>query len=135
MNTKPVKGEVIYLSGPMTGYANFNYPKFVRIAKALRAKGHIVLNPATQIKPMTDEGKYITIKELHRRMETGEVSQAESWKWFLRGDIIAVVKKCNAIYLLKNHRNSRGARFERSVAKRLKFKEYEEGKENDLLKS
>ena len=119
--------EVIYISGPMSNYKSFNYPKFVRIAQELRAKGHKVLNPATQVKPMLPDGKVITIKELHRRMETGEISQEESWKCFLRGDVIALVKKCNAIYLLKNWKGSRGARFERSIAKRMKFKEYNEG--------
>mgnify|MGYP001769017350 CR=1 FL=1 len=36
----------IYLSGPMKGYANNNYPLFNRVASALRASGHVVYNPA-----------------------------------------------------------------------------------------
>lgn len=36
----------IYLSGPMTGLPDFNYPKFNEVAASLRAMGHIVYNPA-----------------------------------------------------------------------------------------
>lgn len=36
----------IYLSGPMTGYPEFNYPLFNKIAAQLRAEGHKVYNPA-----------------------------------------------------------------------------------------
>ena len=122
--------ELIYISGPMSGYSEFNYPKFVRVAKALRAKGHKVLNPATQVRPMLANGKTITIKELHRLMEIGEVSQKEAWLCFLRGDIIALAKKCNAIYLLKNYKDSKGARWELATAKKMGFKQYFEG---DLL--
>lgn len=37
---------VIYISGPMTGLPNFNYPKFNAVAAKLRAQGHRVYNPA-----------------------------------------------------------------------------------------
>lgn len=36
----------IYLSGPMRGYPDLNYPEFHRVAALLRAEGHIVYNPA-----------------------------------------------------------------------------------------
>ena len=36
----------IYLSGPMKGYPNHNYPLFNAAAKQLRAAGYIVYNPA-----------------------------------------------------------------------------------------
>lgn len=36
----------IYLSGPMTGYPDYNYPLFNAVAKGLREKGHDVYNPA-----------------------------------------------------------------------------------------
>ena len=36
----------IYLSGPMRGYADSNYPAFNAAAAKLRAVGHYVYNPA-----------------------------------------------------------------------------------------
>lgn len=36
----------IYLSGPMRGYPQSNYPLFHRVAGELRAEGHTVYNPA-----------------------------------------------------------------------------------------
>lgn len=40
------KGELIYLSGPMSGYPDFNYPLFNKVASELRAAGNVVYNPA-----------------------------------------------------------------------------------------
>ena len=36
----------IYLSGPMKGYPESNYPLFHKVSNILRHKGHIVYNPA-----------------------------------------------------------------------------------------
>lgn len=36
----------IYLSGPMKGYPESNYPLFHRVAAELRSYGHVVYNPA-----------------------------------------------------------------------------------------
>lgn len=36
----------IYLSGPMRGYPELNYPEFHRVSAALRSHGHRVYNPA-----------------------------------------------------------------------------------------
>jgi hypothetical protein len=38
--------KVIYLSGPMSGYPQANYPAFYTAAQKLRAEGHRVYNPA-----------------------------------------------------------------------------------------
>lgn len=38
--------EIIYLSGPMTGYPEYNFPLFNSTAKWLRESGHRVYNPA-----------------------------------------------------------------------------------------
>lgn len=36
----------IYLSGPMTGLPDYNYPTFHRVTSQLRQSGHRVYNPA-----------------------------------------------------------------------------------------
>ncbi|QWY83206.1 protein of unknown function DUF4406 [Rhizobium phage RHph_X2_24] len=43
MNTRK---RTIYLSGPMTGLPDLNYPRFHEVSAQLRADGHIVYNPA-----------------------------------------------------------------------------------------
>lgn len=42
---------VIYLSGPMTGLPEFNYPAFHAAARALRQAGYRVENPAENDPP------------------------------------------------------------------------------------
>lgn len=44
----------IYLSGPMTGLPDYNYPAFNQVAADLRAKGYTVENPAENPKPTSD---------------------------------------------------------------------------------
>lgn len=41
----------LYLSGPMTGYPELNYPLFCRTALKLRATGYSVVNPAETTPP------------------------------------------------------------------------------------
>ena len=40
------KTEIVYISGPMTGIAEYNFPLFNRVAAQFRADGYSVLNPA-----------------------------------------------------------------------------------------
>lgn len=44
--------ETVYLSGPMTGIKEYNYPLFNEVAADLRELGLIVLNPADNPEPL-----------------------------------------------------------------------------------
>ena len=120
----------IYLSGPMTGYKDYNYPKFERVTSQLKEKGYNIVNPSSGVMPMLIGGEEITVEELHKRVDEKTITDLEAWAVFMRGDIAKLVKDCNAIYLLKGWKGSKGARAEMSMAKTFKMKVFVEG---DLL--
>jgi hypothetical protein len=88
----------IYLSGPMTGLPDNNFPAFHAIAQALRDAGEDVVNPA-EINP----------------------DASLSWEECMRADIKALCD-CDAIYLLPGWEKSKGAHLELHVAHRLGLK-------------
>jgi len=88
----------IYLSGPMSGYDEYNFPLFNRVAKELRDEGHTVLNPAETL--------------------NGDTSQAYSD--YLRIDTIAIARS-KGIMMLPGWRRSRGACYEYLLAKSFKL--------------
>lgn len=85
----------IYLSGPMTGLPDLNFPAFNEAARVLRARGFDVVNPA-EINP--DAGM--------------------SWEQCMRADIKALCD-CDTIALLPGWEASKGAHLEVHVAHRL----------------
>ncbi|KIL35199.1 hypothetical protein SD71_16055 [Cohnella kolymensis] len=88
--------QVIYLSGPMSGIENLNFPEFNRIAQQLRGLGHKVINPAEVDQP---------VKE---------------WSACMRNDI-AELMKADTLALLKGWETSSGAGVEISIAAALKM--------------
>lgn len=46
MNTATERSAVVFISGPMSGIADFNRPEFNRVAQVLADAGMVVLNPA-----------------------------------------------------------------------------------------
>ncbi len=82
----------VYISGPMTGIENYNFPAFNRAAAILAMHGYDVENPA-------DKGVI------------------DGWEWadYLRYDL-RVLTLCDAIYRLPGWENSRGATLEVHVA-------------------
>ena len=87
----------IYLSGPMAGLPDHNYPAFFAAAAELRAAGHEVVNPA-ELNPEHDR----------------------PWVDCLRTDIRELCS-CEAIALLPGWENSKGANLELHVAHRLEM--------------
>lgn len=85
----------IYLSGPMTGIANHNFPLFNRWAETLRDIGHEVVNPA----------------------ENGS-ERGLSWEQYLRADIKSLCD-CDTLAYLPGWEASKGAMLEMHIAHRV----------------
>lgn len=85
----------IYLSGPMTGLPDLNFPAFHAAAAALRAKGCDVVNPA----------------EIN-------IDGEKTWHACMRADIKALCD-CDEIAMLPGWENSNGAHVELNLAHRL----------------
>ncbi len=86
--------ERLYVSGPMTGYPECNYPAFNEAARRLRAEGFVVDNPA---EVGAEGGKYADL---------------------LRKDI-RLLLDCDGVALLPGWSESRGAKTEVHVAETL----------------
>lgn len=82
----------LYLAGPMTGYAQYNYPAFHETAAWLREAGYTVLNPAENPRPVTG-----------------------SWLAFMR-DALTLMLKADGVATLPDWQYSRGATIEMHLA-------------------
>lgn len=89
-----------YISGPMTGYEDFNYPAFHYAAAEMRRRGHEVVSPAEQADA------------------SGLDPQVHEWADFIRWDICVLVQ-CDTIVLLHGWHRSKGARLEHHIALEL----------------
>ena len=87
--------KTIYVSGPMTGMPDLNFPAFHTAARMLREQGHQVRNPA----------------------EVGEQLGLQ-WEDYMRKDL-RLLCDCDAIYLLPGWEKSKGAHLELHIAHRL----------------
>lgn len=85
----------VYLSGPMTGYPDHNFPAFNDAAGRLRAAGYQVVNPA-------DAG----------------ADPTRTWADYLRADLYDVLA-ADMVAVLPGWQASRGASLEVHVAQQL----------------
>lgn len=86
VNQHPIYTKVGYISGPMSGYADSNFPAFAEATKALRALGYNVVSPH-------------------------ELGEKATWQLCMRADIIALMA-CDYIILLQGWGSSKGALLE-----------------------
>lgn len=93
--TQPSKPKAVYISGPMSGLPDLNFPAFNAAAQQLRGLGLNAVNPA-EINP----------------------DSAMSWTACMRADIKALCD-CDAIALLPGWERSKGAHLELHLAHRL----------------
>jgi hypothetical protein len=88
---------MIYISGPMTGIEDLNFPEFNKAAERLRAQGYEVVNP----------------------VDINPDPKADWWDCII--DDILALKQCDSIYMLQGWENSPGANIEWWVAKRHNY--------------
>jgi hypothetical protein len=95
----------VYISGPMTGCAGFNFPAFEAAAVTLRHQGHDVVSPHEVTHD--DNG----------------VPGSLPWAAYMRRDLQEMFT-CEAIALLPGWAMSRGARLELRTAIGLEMRVY-----------
>ncbi len=103
---------ILYLSGPMRGYPNFNFPRFFEVAEALRRQGHMILNPAEhdcQVYPDIMEWPGFAAGNTD---ECPAFNLPDSLAW----DFKTIVCDVEGIALLPGWERSSGAKAERFVA-------------------
>ncbi len=90
-----------YVSGPMSGYPENNFPAFAHTSEILRENGILVLSPHE-----VNHGNYT------------------AWQAFLRRDIYEMTRFCDGIILIKGWPQSAGAGMESGIAVRLNYPTY-----------
>lgn len=112
----------VYLSGPMRGIKDFNFPAFDAAATYLRSHGHEVFNPAEKDRIHDPLGK--TWKS-----ETGDIKAAEikgfNRRVAIRADLDYIMDHADAIALLPGWETSKGAQAELWLARFLDLVEWE----------
>jgi hypothetical protein len=94
-----LKGETVYITGPMTGYADHNRPAFRKVATKLRKLGAVVISP----------------DELD---ETDPIKGEETWEAYLARDIRHLSDATMGV-ALPGWKHSRGSLFEIFILKTL----------------
>lgn len=106
----------VYLSGPMRGIPDFNFPAFDAAAAYLRSHGHEVFNPAEKDREHDPIGKTWKSK-------TGDIKAAESAGFdrrkAIRADLDYIIDHAEAIALLPGWEASKGAQAELWLGKFL----------------
>ena len=85
----------VYISGPMTGLPEYNYPAFDAMEAALKAKGFDPVSPVKVCEGMTHD--------------------TSTWEDFMRANIKAMMD-CDGVIFLHGWPNSKGARIEHALA-------------------
>jgi hypothetical protein len=87
--------KTIYISGPMSGYENYNFPAFNAAANEFRSRGYGVINPA----------------------DFGD-DPSKTWRQCLERDLV-VMFNADLVLTLTGWENSKGAKLEVFVAESL----------------
>jgi hypothetical protein len=101
-----------YLAGPMTGYPQFNYPLFDKVAALLREQGYAVISPAELD---GDTMRKIALASPDGSLIAFEGASGHTWGDVLARDVKIVADTVEGIIFLPGWDKSRGARLEAMV--------------------
>lgn len=102
--------KAVYISGPMTGYPNFNFDAFFIAEETLKEWGYIVYNPAKKEQEKENDPEAFAAGDAALAIKKGfDFRSAYLW------DVEHVIK-ADAIYMLQGWEASPGARGEHAVA-------------------
>lgn len=96
-----------FISGPMSGYEDFNYPLFHEVGRYLTEKRELFFSPAHH--PMSGH-----------ELEPPEPDEAMSWEYYMRRSLKMLLYS-DRILMLPGWEDSRGASIEREIADVLKI--------------
>lgn len=100
----------IYIAGPMSGIAEFNFPAFCSAEERLLEEGYSVFNPAKkEVERELDEGAFRDGDAEAAKSKGFSFRQAYTW------DVLKVIA-ADGIYMLHGWEKSPGARGEHAVA-------------------
>lgn len=105
-------GDRVYVAGPMTNIAQFNFPRFDEVVDDLEVRGYDVVPPADLYDPK--------VRKQALASPDGSLGSVSACSW---GDALAADVKMLAddgidgVVLIEDWENSRGARLESFVAK------------------
>lgn len=100
-----------YIAGPMSGYAEFNFPAFFAAQHKLEKEGYEVFNPAAK-----DSEKAV---QTDASFKDGDDQKLMAGGWNFRETYLWDCEKviyADAIYMLRGWEKSAGARGEHAVA-------------------
>lgn len=100
-----LKDNTIYISGPMTGKKNLNFPAFHQAYCHWRERGYDVVNPAQLSQELSDKSE-VPLEELTLR----ELALL---------DLQLLITRCTHIYMLEGWEYSKGAKAEHALAEWL----------------
>jgi hypothetical protein len=98
----------IYLSGPIAGIKDGNFPLFDHVAKRLQQQGHEVFNPADLTR-----NSYGSLDNFLRR---DFAEQRYVLKHWLAKELVWICLHAEIVYLLPDWQKSKGARAEYRTA-------------------
>lgn len=115
MSVKPKK---IYLAGPMSNRPYFNFPAFHKAAATLRNQGYEVFSPAECDQERGGDFWQMCPTGSHEELLATNTPQI-NYRDCMRIDLNWILDHADAIALLPDWENSKGARAEKALADAL----------------